>query len=561
MIGGVLSSVAGNAPGDGYTEALDYDNPLRRAITNGDVWSALMKLKGATGFGRTLGEEHIRSHPSTRLAYAPVRNPDTVVSPRRTSGCAEPEMRWAESDVFVLTLAAQQHHASMVSMLIGEGAPVDGFDAARGETALMTAAALCSFVETPAEPVIDAVLRLARAPSSEMNLDSEQDDMRTRVRRDTVLWAAARTRDNMERGVRDLGDLVRNAAILHRLIDAGASVDLRDAWGRTALFYAASAGNAVAVRLLLDAGANPNAVDDARARPLMAAADNASTPASDLPSALVVAELLRGGALPTRTDLNGRTAADYVGSRLSTARVLADEMPDDGTRTFHDYANWLGATRYRDGNDASLETLAESQTLALLRSDTPVAAALRFLQTGTSAPGALSGDEARRADLGDVWTQPMSPSEGPAPDPLPPAASQRLTVDCAGMEAGQYTIRAVYDRGRPAERGMLRSVAPLDWPAYPRGIEEAVERGRSVARSSLNGQTRARAACFLRVRDMLHSPADVSGPSDRWPTYEIPVEVYSVPVETLAPVEAPPPPPPPLPPLPPPPPPPPPPGR
>jgi ankyrin repeat protein len=59
--------------------------------------------------------------------------------------------------------------------------------------------------------------------------------------------------DLHEAAARGAGDEVR------RLLAAGADVDMRDADGRTALVYAATAADSDIVRLLLDAGGDPNA--------------------------------------------------------------------------------------------------------------------------------------------------------------------------------------------------------------------------------------------------------------------------------------------------------------
>ncbi len=127
--------------------------------------------------------------------------------------------------------------------------------------------------------------------------------------------------------VREADPVVKSAVALQLLLDAGADPDARDPWGRTALAYAASAANLFAVRLLLDAGADPNTADSAGVTPLMVAADRAADPVSDALSAAVVRELLRGGADVRLRDRAGRTATPYVGDRLASRPTEKNNLP------------------------------------------------------------------------------------------------------------------------------------------------------------------------------------------------------------------------------------------
>lgn len=60
--------------------------------------------------------------------------------------------------------------------------------------------------------------------------------------------------------VDDLDPKGTRLQIAQALLDAGADPDLRDYIGQTALFYAAASANAAICKLLLDRGANPNAI-------------------------------------------------------------------------------------------------------------------------------------------------------------------------------------------------------------------------------------------------------------------------------------------------------------
>jgi cytohesin len=90
-----------------------------------------------------------------------------------------------------------------------------------------------------------------------------------------VLLAAGALPDTPERGSRRsalhaAADHQGDPVFVRLLLEHGASVDLADSQGETPLHRAASAGNLESVRLLLDAGANPNA--GSRGTPLAAAA-------------------------------------------------------------------------------------------------------------------------------------------------------------------------------------------------------------------------------------------------------------------------------------------------
>ena len=62
-------------------------------------------------------------------------------------------------------------------------------------------------------------------------------------------------------------------SVMNMLLNAGAEVDLKDEYGRTALIYASTGPFPDAVRLLLENGADPNIVDaEERYSPLMFAA-------------------------------------------------------------------------------------------------------------------------------------------------------------------------------------------------------------------------------------------------------------------------------------------------
>jgi len=96
-----------------------------------------------------------------------------------------------------------------------------------------------------------------------------------------------------------------HSKIILELIEAGASVALRDAMGRTALMYGSTGPFPEAVGILLDRGADPNAVDsDEHFTPLMHAAAEGHLE--------VVKALMNHGADPSLKDIDGDDAASFA---------------------------------------------------------------------------------------------------------------------------------------------------------------------------------------------------------------------------------------------------------
>ena len=92
---------------------------------------------------------------------------------------------------------------------------------------------------------------------------------------------------------------VRDAALVHALLDEGIDVNTARADGATALLWAAHWDDGEAAELLLRAGADVNAADDHGVTPLARACENAS--------ASMVDRLLAAGANPDATQANGLT--------------------------------------------------------------------------------------------------------------------------------------------------------------------------------------------------------------------------------------------------------------
>jgi ankyrin repeat protein len=94
-----------------------------------------------------------------------------------------------------------------------------------------------------------------------------------------------------------------NSKISKKLLALGVPVDARNHGGETALIYASQTGlDGKMVKLLLDAGADPNAETEDKATALMSAAMSGNV--------LVIEQLLKAGADPAVHDKFGHTAAD-----------------------------------------------------------------------------------------------------------------------------------------------------------------------------------------------------------------------------------------------------------
>jgi ankyrin repeat protein/truncated hemoglobin YjbI len=105
----------------------------------------------------------------------------------------------------------------------------------------------------------------------------------------------------------------KDAPVLVRaLLDAGADVRGR-AFGKTALHFASKAGFVETVRLLLDAGADPNALDDDGLTPLWSAVQSGPSIAREP----VVRQLLRGGANPRVRNRKGVELIEAVAAQTN----------------------------------------------------------------------------------------------------------------------------------------------------------------------------------------------------------------------------------------------------
>ncbi|MGH8698862.1 MAG: ankyrin repeat domain-containing protein, partial [Burkholderiales bacterium] len=116
-----------------------------------------------------------------------------------------------------------------------------------------------------------------------------------------------------------------DAAEIERLVARGAKVDARDGYGRTALHVVAYGGHADAMRALVKAGANPNALEHDRYDIVTIAAV-----ADDLPT-LKVALALGASAknVTSRYDGTALIAAAHLGHAEVVAELIRAGAPLD----------------------------------------------------------------------------------------------------------------------------------------------------------------------------------------------------------------------------------------
>ena len=122
-------------------------------------------------------------------------------------------------------------------------------------------------------------------------------------------------------GVTPLIDAVRigQRDVVDALLRDGADVDARNSLGTTALQMAVGSfdTDTAIVRRLLDAGANPNVVDNTGATPLLRAAIAKDT--------ATVRVLLARGADPCRPDEKGQTILDFAGDEFPVLQRMAKD--------------------------------------------------------------------------------------------------------------------------------------------------------------------------------------------------------------------------------------------
>jgi ankyrin repeat protein len=204
-----------------------------------------------------------------------------------------------------LTAAAAQGHLACVALLLAHGARVNHKNSG-GATALMAAshAGHVAVVEKLLASGADAGLANSAGVTPLFAATAHADVVR-------ALLVGKVNPNQPTRSGRLPLSAAKSVAVASALVDGGASLDARDAEGRTALHHAASDGRGEVVGWLLDAGASADVVDNDGATPL-AAGSRALLGANATPVVLALARATR--------------ARDAKGYRGQTALSVAAEL-------------------------------------------------------------------------------------------------------------------------------------------------------------------------------------------------------------------------------------------
>jgi ankyrin repeat protein len=279
---------------------------------------------------------------------------------------------------------------------------------------------------------------------------------------------------------------------------------------RDALFAAIRAGSAAEVGRLLKAGASPNVVDAEGTSALMTA--------TLFGDADLVKVLLDSGADPNRTGVGGTTALMWAVPNLEKVRLLIDRGANVNARSETDRTAFLVAASYPRTLDvlrllldkgadlrAQDRSGATALALAVRSSDVDV---VRFLEGKGLEPNTLTAG-ARRAGVArnDLPTAEylLSKAPSPAPELLGTAATwQPVNLVARWIEAGgdinagvaaQYartplmnaitseaegvdTVRLLLEKGANPNAETTEGERPLDWAMYKgdRGKIEILEK-------------------------------------------------------------------------------------
>jgi ankyrin repeat protein len=204
-----------------------------------------------------------------------------------------------------LILAAERNDAQMVDLLLGAGADAKAANA-YGATALYAAAA------NPGPAITEKLLAAGANPNA--HLLSGETPLMKAARQGNLATVrallASKADPNAQEGKGGQTALMwamseRQAAVAEELVRHGADVNARSKTGFTALMFAAQQGDVVSARILLKAKANPNdAIPKSGATPLIIA--------SAIGKPDVVALLLDNGANPNAVDANGFTSLHHA---------------------------------------------------------------------------------------------------------------------------------------------------------------------------------------------------------------------------------------------------------
>ena len=264
----------------------------------------------------------------------------------------------------------------------------------------------------------------------------------------------------------------RSGPLVARLLEAGAEVNLTDGSGRNALFEVVEFAESEAVKLLLDAGAEPNVQDpDSEETVLMRAAENREDGAE------IVVMLLAAGAEMNADGLSG-TALSRALSRGSLATVRA--LIDAGARM--EIPNWFppleaAASSTTDGFekvevlleagvvlDLSNRELANELVLGAARSGD--AELLRLLVEAGADPNATRiVRSVRRSEPDEHFPAIFYATNSASTEALQVLIESKADVDAATLPAKETPLRYAAEYGAVEHvRALLMADATVDAP-------------------------------------------------------------------------------------------------
>ena len=310
-----LAEVAAAMARAGYSESRALASTRRALRGNSDIWHVLEKIRGSRGRTSLMYAAYKGDLGRARMILD--KNSSNIMTKTDDIGGS------------LMHYAAIGGHVEFIHFLHSKGHPIDSKDS-EGNTPLMFASLFKKL------PAIKALC----------DLGAEVDH--TNIHGETALFGTVFSKDpdDLPPEYKNLGDFTEeNTKIIDELLKRGAEInhqnnarrtllmiasilespnalnfllskrpnlELKNSYGQTALQYAAGEGSVQAVSILCEADADVNTRDNDQSTPLITTVNSLHDVRSK-PLGLVkeiIQTLLEHGAVPTLTDIRGRTFID-----------------------------------------------------------------------------------------------------------------------------------------------------------------------------------------------------------------------------------------------------------